>query len=1419
MEISKYNKAMQFLLKPKYLTKDFIIQEASDAPPETSEGFANGGKVDPKTKMILDMLKRGADVDTISAITGATVEEINKIIQAPKKMSWTSDAQLDTNDNVTIETKPGFFPDMSGSTPPMNKVMPSFDGLEDPRMRQVELASGGVVQREDFGQGTKIDTYGGLTAYEMDQARIDNLNFEIEKRNKLGVKTIAPQLEKSTGYERSNINKLIQTGRVTRLLSKEELVTQYINKAIADNKTVGELTKDAIGEHINGDLPKLSKGRIEKHTTAKIIKKQFPELFKTLYTKSSGAFDQLARNTDLLDIPINDFIKDPTKIRRERSNNTNRRGQNNARLRILQGKLKLGPRDFAVSEAQDDFIVNINNAIKKDNNLVLKNPKLMELVSTTFDNTPGSPTYGQIISKARNEEKIKADIKKGFFSNEHLTPKALEKMNTEFPTNKLLIPRSTNSNLIKSSQNYLKNNRNDKNAIQALEGLTNKFNININTENGKIGPKQGSTVEGNKLLSYENQLKTIGFNSPDVNFNIVKDIPKEELQKTKVSMKEQVNRFKDILNPQEIKAINQSLNSGFNPMEFGRLFPNEAKIVKSAMSKIGRVALALELPLELAVESAFMANAIAGGDTFREAWADSLIGHLDPTLYKDGMFTGPKISGDDLKNLKLDISQSARTNIELEKSDETLQSLKDELESGLSMLNLEGVDEATTSEDYNSLRERIRNEQYRNDKLREGTSEASKLELANAKTEFESGRSANSFSTRVAKFASDLENMTDASGLNYDLRKGKNEDREVKKRNFDTVEDQANFFINNFPDIKQSYEKNKDLFATPAEFYSAIREQNPKFNEKVIEFMMNPEYADEGTRGLDFSTRAVDQTPKVIDDVIDTYATGERVGLSGGGRGGWIAKRIQEINKLIKSKKAGPEDFFDEVQLLEKAKELNLNEGQVSQILKQQQQQRIDNYKKLPIQGDPALNSRLPYDSDTTPRNYKKVKTTSLEGSKADYGTYKFTGQESMDDLYELERQGKLTREDMNVYDPRYMEYLDAQIINKEQLYTRKEWENTPEVLKNKTRGRIDPDWEIANFGEDFDWDQARSIEIDQTQKLKNFDTSGRTKQASGGRIGLNIDDIMNNYATGGRVGFEKGGKPPKDNPIIPVNPMMDEGPQDPGKRTFLKGMGAVGLGAAAIGTGIIKIGKALKTKTALNVLANPAVGQPAWFAPLVDKILLKGSIKKIDDFAKNVDTSTPYPNKPITTTQLKPVYNKTKNTVEQLTKVARDLNIYELEEAGKKFTLTKKPDGSIFIEVKGGGAYDDSFTLSHTRYNVTDIETGKIKEIREFQASETRPEYHSMGGDEHGVDYALELTKDEVFIGEEVFKLQKNGTGFLSDLEGVEKIATGKIKDPKLAKTRTKVRNKLKEDPYKDRSIDDYDYQLDQDIGHDYID
>jgi hypothetical protein len=49
-------------------------------------GFKEGTP-DSKTKMILDMLRRGADVDTISTITGATVEEINNIAMTAKPIS------------------------------------------------------------------------------------------------------------------------------------------------------------------------------------------------------------------------------------------------------------------------------------------------------------------------------------------------------------------------------------------------------------------------------------------------------------------------------------------------------------------------------------------------------------------------------------------------------------------------------------------------------------------------------------------------------------------------------------------------------------------------------------------------------------------------------------------------------------------------------------------------------------------------------------------------------------------------------------------------------------------------------------------------------------------------------------------------------------------------------------------------------------------------------------------------------------------------------------------------------------------------------------------------------------------------------------------------------------------------------------
>jgi hypothetical protein len=279
------------------------------------------------------------------------------------------------------------------------------------------------------------------------------------------------------------------------------------------------------------------------------------------------------------------------------------------------------------------------------------------------------------------------------------------------------------------------------------------------------------------------------------------------------------------------------------------------------------------------------------------------------------------------------------------------------------------------------------------------------------------------------------------------------------------------------------------------------------------------------------------------------------------------------------------------------------------------------------------------------------------------------------------------------------------------------------------------------------------------------------------GTVGEPVDNIINRnfaYAVGGRVGFKKGSKD-KDSPVIPISPLTDL-PQNESRRDFLKGIGAVGLGVAALGTGAFKLAKSLKTKEALSLLGKEAVGQPEWFAPLVDKIILKGI---------------------------------------RLEKDGKKLDSYVLQEGDKTLTLNKNPYGTIEVDVQGGGAYDDTFTL---RYNnsIGKNMYGEPTEFRDFKIIESRPKYQVSGMDESGFDYDLE-PMEEYFSGKNLLKLEKNATGILSDVEGLEKIATGKIKDPKLAKTRAQVRDKLSKKPADDRIIENYDYEYDIDIPHEF--
>ena len=237
----------------------------------------------------------------------------------------------------------------------------------------------------------------------------------------------------------------------------------------------------------------------------------------------------------------------------------------------------------------------------------------------------------------------------------------------------------------------------------------------------------------------------------------------------------------------------------------------------------------------------------------------------------------------------------------------------------------------------------------------------------------------------------------------------------------------------------------------------------------------------------------------------------------------------------------------------------------------------------------------------------------------------------------------------------------------------------------------------------------------------------------------------------GERVGLKLG--TPKKLYDLGKKILKNKEPENPDRRDFLKGAGALGLAVAAFGTGALKLAKTLKTKTALKVLAEPAVGQPAWFAPLVDKILLKGI---------------------------------------RLEKDGKKLNKYVLEEDGKTITLEtpNSPKNPININVKGGGAYDDPFDIQY--YQTIDKTTGKTK--ASLQVLESRPYRFGPDADE------VELS-EEIFQGIDLLELPKGGSGILSDMEGLEKIATGKIKNTKLANTRMKVKDELNQpDNYRSR-------------------
>ena len=105
------------------------------------------------------------------------------------------------------------------------------------------------------------------------------------------------------------------------------------------------------------------------------------------------------------------------------------------------------------------------------------------------------------------------------------------------------------------------------------------------------------------------------------------------------------------------------------------------------------------------------------------------------------------------------------------------------------------------------------------------------------------------------------------------------------------------------------------------------------------------------------------------------------------------------------------------------------------------------------------------------------------------------------------------TRKNASVFSEQYLKKIDDEIID-EGLYTRKEWEKTPETIKNKIRGQMDPDWKEANFGEDYDFDQVRGkelegedIDISNPETLDDFTNFAKKNDPEGYK---KIEDMVN---------------------------------------------------------------------------------------------------------------------------------------------------------------------------------------------------------------------------------------------------------------------------------------------------------------------
>ena len=351
--IKRYQAALRHRTNPRYMTKDFIVPLYTGTEPDIYE--------DKKP----NMNDPGMVVDPSRILPKNFTDDMPFVTDQnnPEQLELADGGRVGFSEAGLVKNKYGrysFAPHRSGK-----RQYFSFDTEQE-----------GLNFVKKFKAENPKQKMGGLN--KTPQSILDNIAFEINKRNELGIISGLEDVAADVGKSADLLRQFNREGRIPKLLTSEEIIKNYIDKALTENKTVDNFTFTNITNYLNEGAKAansrkiLQRGKtfrplkqtqsvVHKKIVSDAMKEHNPELHKLISSQSQF----IRTNPKVLNIEIKDFIENIDNIKNKQIQENLSKGNQVSEFRILKGKLNLGPKDFAISQAQDTYVKQLNENIKQ----------------------------------------------------------------------------------------------------------------------------------------------------------------------------------------------------------------------------------------------------------------------------------------------------------------------------------------------------------------------------------------------------------------------------------------------------------------------------------------------------------------------------------------------------------------------------------------------------------------------------------------------------------------------------------------------------------------------------------------------------------------------------------------------------------------------------------------------------------------------------------------------------------------------------------------------------------------------------------------------------------------------------------------------------------------------------------------------